>query len=90
MKDKKNRTGSSIDAEQEKTAFEKFEEEIKGTIFNVLYVLLKDDATSHWKHIVLIFLDYIQIFYFSFYKTVSLHCQLLIYRWNFPGNQTLF
>ena len=76
MKDKKihkknggvgpSTTSSVIDSEQEKTSFEKFEEEIKGTIFNVLYVLLKDDETSHWKHIVLILFDFFQIYYFPF------------------------
>ncbi len=58
MKDKK-RTNSSLETQEEKTGFEKLEAEVKGTIFNVLYVLLKDDETSHWKHIILIFLDYI-------------------------------
>ena len=53
------------------TSFEKFEEEIKGTIFNVLYVLLKEDETSHWKHIVIILIDFIQIFNFSFASAVS-------------------
>lgn len=46
-------------SEEDKTALEKLEEEVKGTIFNVLYVLLKDDETSHWKHIVLILFDFI-------------------------------
>ena len=53
---------SSNNEEKEKTAFERFEEEVKGTIFNVLYVLLKDDETSHWKHIVEILFDFIQIY----------------------------
>jgi hypothetical protein len=71
MKDnKKQRTTSSIENEENKTAFEKFEDELKGTIFNVLYVLLKDDETSHWKHIILILFDYIQIYYFSFADNV--------------------
>jgi hypothetical protein len=71
MKDKKKRANSSIDDEREKTAFEKFESEVKSTIFNVLYVLLKDDETSHWKHIILILLDYMQIFFFSFAEHVT-------------------
>jgi hypothetical protein len=69
MKDKK--IGSNLDSEMEKTAFEKFEDEVKGTIFNVLYVLLKDDETSHWKHIVEILIDFMQIYHFSFAHLVS-------------------
>lgn len=60
-----------IDAEKEKTAFEKFEDEIKGTIFSVLYVLLKEDETSHWKHIVIILVDFLQIYHFSFAHAVN-------------------
>ena len=59
-------TQSSIDSDKEKTSFEKLEDEIKGTIFNVLYVLLKEDETSHWKHIVIILIDFLQIYNFSF------------------------
>ena len=59
MKEKNiGKSSTSVDNEREKTSYEKFEEEIKGTIFNVLYVLLKDDETSHWKHIVLILFDF--------------------------------
>ena len=61
----------NVDADQEKTAFEKFEEDVKQTIFNVLYVLLKDDEHSHWKHIILLMSDFIQIYNFSFSKEVS-------------------
>ena len=38
--------GGSPEKEEEKNGLEKFEDEFKGTIFNVLYVLLKDDETS--------------------------------------------
>ena len=56
--------------EEEKNAIEKLEDDFKGTIFNVLYVLLKDDETSHWKHIVEILLDFIQIYHYSFARFV--------------------
>lgn len=60
MKEKtRTRKEGTHEVEHEKSAFEKLEDEVKGTIFNVLYVLLKDDETSHWKHIILILLDYI-------------------------------
>ena len=75
MKEKniRNNGGSAVDTEREKSSYEKFEDEVKSTIFNVLYVLLKDDETSHWKHIVLILFDFMQIFFFSFADTVSYH-----------------
>ena len=71
MKDKKIGKGGAPIEEREKSSYEKFEDEVKSTIFNVLYVLLKDDETSHWKHIVLILFDLMQIYYFSFSGAVS-------------------
>ena len=62
--------GGGSEKEEEKNAVEKFEEEFKGTIFNVLYVLLKDDETSQWKHILEILLDFIQIYHYSFARFV--------------------
>lgn len=72
--------GGGADKEEEKNGLEKFEDEFKGTIFNVLYVLLKDDETSHWKHILGILLDFIQIYYYSFATIVikSLFCNGII------------
>lgn len=61
---------SSIQLEKEKTGFEKLEDEVKGTIFNVLYVLLKEEEHSHWKHIVEILVDFMQIYNFSFEHAV--------------------
>lgn len=72
MKEKNiGKSNTSVEAEREKSSYEKFEDEVKSTIFNVLYVLLKDDETSHWKHIVLILFDFMQIYYFSFSESVS-------------------
>ena len=74
MKEKKHggpSGGSPGEKEEEKNALEKLEEDFKGTIFNVLYVLLKDDETSHWKHILEILLDFIQIYAYSFSSAVS-------------------
>lgn len=68
----KSAATSSFDKSHEKSGFEKFEDDLKGTIFNVLYVLLKDDETSHWKHIVEILIDFMQIYHFSFAHVVSL------------------
>ena len=80
MKEKKQRAGgggggpnnSGPEKEVEKNGLEKFEDDFKGTIFNVLYVLLKDDETSNWKHIVEILLDFIQIYHYSFARFVTI------------------
>lgn len=72
MKEKKHggpagpSSGNNQDKEEDKNSIERLEEEFKGTIFNVLYALLKDDETSQWKHILEILLDFIQIYYYSF------------------------
>ena len=71
MKESKNKQNQAVEQDQDKTGFEKMEDEVKGTIFNVLYVLLKEEETSHWKHIVLILFDFIQIFYFTFSERVT-------------------
>ena len=86
MKEKKQRAGgpgpggggansNGADKEEEKNGLEKFEDEFKGTIFNVLYVLLKDDETSHWKHILEILLDFVQIYHYSFARFVTISAQ---------------
>jgi len=47
------------------------ESQVKSTIFNVLYVLLKEDENSQLKVIILTFLDYIQMFYFPFARNLN-------------------
>lgn len=44
------------------SAFEHVETEIKTTVFNVLYVLLKDEETVTWKLVLMAFCDFFQIF----------------------------
>ena len=66
----KKGSSTAYNKEQEKAGFEKFEDDLKSTIFNVLYVLLKDDETSHWKHIAEILFDFMQIYHFSFAHAV--------------------
>ena len=72
MKEKSRKEGNH-EVEHEKSGFEKLEDEVKGTIFNVLYVLLKEDKTSNWMLIIQILFDYIQIYFFSFGESVSLN-----------------
>ena len=44
--------------EEEKTTFEKFEDEVKGTLFSVLYVLLKDDQTTFTTLLIMQLIDF--------------------------------
>ncbi len=88
MKEKKPGTqggpNAPGDKEEEKNGIEKFEEDFKGTIFNVLYVLLKDDETSHWKHILEILLDFIQIYHYSFARFVRYFPYSILLQMGFP------
>ena len=46
-------------SEDEKTKFEKLEEEIKTSIFSVFYMLLKNQETTFWKFILLLIIEYL-------------------------------
>ena len=43
---------SKMEEEKDKTGFEKFEEETTQSIFNVVFVILKDDGSSVWKFLL--------------------------------------
>lgn len=68
MKDSKLKEGSS---EDEKTNFEKVEEDVRSSIFGVFYLLLKNNETSFWKFIVILVVQYIQLLSYSFDKSVQ-------------------
>lgn len=48
----------------------RFEEDFKESLFNVIYVLLKDDETTFWKYFLLIAIDFFQILYYAFHEVV--------------------
>jgi hypothetical protein len=50
----------------EKSAFEKFEENLKISIFSVLFVLLKNQDYNLWLEIILIVLQLLQFLAFPF------------------------
>ncbi len=52
--------------EVEKTAYEKFEDSVRETIFNVLYVLLKNEEHSKMDMSIEVFCDFVQIYSFTF------------------------
>lgn len=57
---------------EEKSSFEKFNDDIKITVFNVLYVLLNEgDDGSTWGTLINILMDFMQIWNLSFADVVS-------------------
>lgn len=77
MKDNnKNKRGvnghhANDSSERDKTSFEKFEDDVKGIVFNVLYILLKDSDSSRLKVCIMGITDLMQIYWFSFAAVVS-------------------
>ena len=59
------------DDEAEKTAFERFEQELKQTIFGVLFLILKDEETTFWKVTILMLVCEIQNLVLIFNKTIN-------------------
>ena len=47
--------------EAEKSAFERFEEELKETIFGVLFLMLKDEELGFWKQIIFMLVSELQV-----------------------------
>ena len=45
--------------EEEKTALQKVEDEVKTSIFSVFYLLLKNQETTSWKFIIIMIIEYI-------------------------------
>jgi len=65
-----NNNRNNIDSEL--GAFEKFEQELKNTIFGVLFVLLKEQEISIYTTLILALIQFIQLLIFPFHETVSL------------------
>ena len=70
MKDQKNLAKDGSQQEEEKSKFEKIEEEVKTSIFSVFYLLLKNNETSFWKFVIVLVIEYIQLLSYSFDETV--------------------
>ena len=58
-------------SEEEKSKIEQFEEDIKNGVFSVFYLLLKNYETTFWKFIVLLIIEYMQLFSFAFDQSVK-------------------
>ena len=64
-----NNNKNNVDSEQ--GAFEKFETELKNTIFGVLFVLLKEQEVSIYIYFILSIIQFLQLMIFPFHTTVS-------------------
>jgi len=73
MKDSKVLAKDGSQQEEEKSKFEKIEEEVKSSIFSVFYLLLKNNETSYWKFVIVLVIEYIQLLSYSFDETVRLN-----------------
>ncbi len=70
MKERKNNVSINFNLLTEKTSFEKLEENLKTSIFSILFVLLKNKDSSVWTEIILIILQLLQFMSFTFNKVV--------------------
>ena len=61
----------------EKSAFERFESDLKNSIFGVLFILLKDEETSIYGSFLIGLIQVLQILLFPFHSEV--YCLLLFY-----------
>ena len=77
-----NANKNSID--NEKSTFERFESELKNTIFSVLFVLLKEDDMNIWWSFVITLIEFFQILIFPF------HGQVFTYSFNSSQAITVF
>lgn len=59
------------DEDSEKTAFERFEEDLKQNIFGILSLVLKDEESTFWKIIILMIISEIQLLSVIFNRTTN-------------------
>lgn len=62
---------SPSDAHSTSNLVLRFEEELKASIFNVMYLLLKDSDISSLKFAIILVIDFLQVLQFTFDATVS-------------------
>ncbi len=71
MKDGRDKVSMNLNLLTGKTAFEKFEENLKSSIFAVLFVLLKNQDFSLWIEIIFVVVQLLQFMSFPFSKLVN-------------------
>ena len=70
MKDNKNNISLNLNLLTTKTGFEKLEEKIKNSMFNVLYFMLKNQEFSLWIEVIFVILQLLQLMSFPFHPMV--------------------
>jgi hypothetical protein len=71
MRDNRNSLSLNLNLLTEKTGFEKLEEQLKTSIFGVLYVMLKNQEFSIWVEIIFIILQLLQFMSYPFNPLVK-------------------
>jgi hypothetical protein len=70
MKDDKKNLALKHSLFSEKTGFEKFEEQLKTSIFGVLFVLLKNGESNFWMEMFSLSTELFQFMYYPFFSSV--------------------
>ena len=71
MRDNRNSLSLNLNLLTEKTGFEKLEEQLKTSMFGVLFVMLKNQEFSIWIEIIFIVLQLLQFMSFPFNNLVK-------------------
>ena len=76
--------------EAEKSAFERFEEELKDTIFGVLFLMLKDEEMGYWKQIAFMIVSELQVIGLIFNPIINFPWKASDFGYYFEGFLQLF
>jgi hypothetical protein len=66
-----NNDNNRNNIDSELSAFEKFEIEVKNTIFGAVFVLLKETELSAYTTYILMFIQFLQLLIFPFHDTIN-------------------
>lgn len=80
MKDGKEKISMNLNLLTEKTTFEKFEENLKSSIFAVLFILLKNQDFTLWVEIISVIVQLLQFMSFPFSKIVKKLFLILVHK----------
>ncbi len=66
-----NETFMKIHISESESKFQKFQRQLKNSLFHLIFLLLKDTNSSYFFQIINLIIQYIQIMYFPFYSYVK-------------------
>ena len=75
----------SKEEEAEKSAFERFEEELKETIFGGLFLMLKDEELGFWKQIIFMIISEVQVIGLIFNPNINFPWKASGFAYYFDG-----